>query len=88
MTQRIYSTATDAYSFGILLWEISSDGEIPFGELPTLAEVATAVLKRNARPAIPSTTPREYGRLMTSLWHTDPTERPSMSDAFATLQSF
>ena len=86
LMERRYSTATDAYSFGILLWEISSDGKLPYGDMSTVAEAATAVLRQNARPAVLPSTPLEFSQLMTQLWRKDPSERPSMSEAFETLK--
>jgi serine/threonine protein kinase len=85
MTQRIYSTATDAYSFGILLWEISSDGQTPYPQLASLADVAMQVIQQGLRPMVPASCGPEWAQLMRQLWSTDPSERLSMKNVFESL---
>lgn len=52
-TTRVYMTKSDTYSFGVMLWEIFSEGGTPFSEL-VASEVTAAVLAghRLKRPSI------------------------------------
>ncbi|CAJ0950050.1 unnamed protein product, partial [Mesorhabditis belari] len=45
-----YSTKTDVYSFGVLMWEIFKNGAIPYAEM-TVQEVNVYVKKGNRLPA-------------------------------------
>jgi len=86
LTERRYSAATDAYSFGVLLWEIASDGELPYSDLTTFAEVITAVVSKGMRPTIPHDCPKPLVDLMAALWATTPESRPCMSEVSKTLR--
>src|SRR5690606_32972556 len=44
LRERRYSAATDAYSFGVLMWEVSTNGELPYASHESFADVIQAVL--------------------------------------------
>lgn len=85
MRESKYSFATDAYSFGITIWEILEDGRIPFDHYQNLVEVATSVLGGETLP-INSSVPARLTQLMRDLWNQEPTKRPKMTDVISILK--
>jgi tRNA A-37 threonylcarbamoyl transferase component Bud32 len=83
---RKYSSASDAYSFGVMMAEVWSDGAVPYADLKSVADVAILVLQQGARPRIAPETPPEQAELMQQLFSTDPAQRPSMEDVRNLIQ--
>ncbi|CAG8578372.1 1727_t:CDS:2 [Paraglomus occultum] len=78
-----YSTSADVYSFGMLMWEITSH-EIPFSD-KTIGEVfmmlKTSVGLKDAdapRPPIVPGTPEKYASVMQKCWRQVAGSRPTM----------
>uniref|UniRef100_A0AAV1T576 Protein kinase domain-containing protein n=1 Tax=Peronospora matthiolae TaxID=2874970 RepID=A0AAV1T576_9STRA len=73
-----YSRATDMYSFGMVLWEIASDGAVPFSDNRFDFEVRKKVLA-GQRPPINSRQccPQRFAQLIDECWAQDPAHRPS-----------
>ncbi|PKY45754.1 kinase-like protein [Rhizophagus irregularis] len=68
--------ASDIYSIGMLMWEISS-GQSPFINFENDCELALKIIN-GMRPKIVSGTPLEYKDLMEQCWDADPTKRPDI----------
>ncbi|RGB28773.1 kinase-like domain-containing protein [Rhizophagus diaphanus] len=68
-----YSYASDIYSIGILMWEISS-GQPPFANFENDFGLANRILD-GMRPKIISGTPLEYIRIMKQCWDANTIER-------------
>jgi len=66
--------ASDIYSFGMLMWEISS-GQPPFADFDHDYDLAVKLIN-GMRPKIVPGTPLEYEKLMKQCWDADPSERP------------
>lgn len=79
-----YDTKTDVWSFGVVLWEIQSEGKTPYSGLGGMDVVD--FLKSGARLKQPDGCPNEIYEIMTSCWHLDPSERPSFSDLVTSLE--
>ncbi|RIA98201.1 kinase-like domain-containing protein, partial [Glomus cerebriforme] len=71
-----YTFASDIYSFGILMWEISS-GQIPFKNYEHNYYLAMNIVN-GMRPKIPPGIPQEYIKLMKQCWDADPLKRPNI----------
>ncbi|GES73058.1 kinase-like domain-containing protein [Rhizophagus clarus] len=69
-----YTFASDIYSFGILMWEISS-GQIPFNDHEHDYDLAMKIVN-GMRPKIVSSIPFQYEMLMKLCWDADPLKRP------------
>ncbi|XP_074480805.1 tyrosine-protein kinase Tec isoform X2 [Sebastes fasciatus] len=72
-----YSSKSDVWSYGVLMWEVFTEGRMPF-EQSQNHEVVTLVTKglRLYRPKL--ATPAIYD-IMELSWHERPDERPSFS---------
>ncbi|GBB94517.1 hypothetical protein RclHR1_02370017 [Rhizophagus clarus] len=68
--------ASNIYSIGILMWEISS-GIQPFINYENNLDLATNIIN-GMRPKIVQGTPLEYEKLMEQCWDSDPTKRPDI----------
>eukprot|EP00112_Aurelia_sp_Birch-Aquarium-sp1_P004767 Seg1541.1 transcript_id=Seg1541.1/GoldUCD/mRNA.D3Y31 product="Tyrosine-protein kinase CSK" protein_id=Seg1541.1/GoldUCD/D3Y31 len=70
-----YSTESDVWSFGVLLWEIYSFGRNPYPRVP-LKDVSAKV-EKGYRMEIPDGCPNTIYVLMQRCWNLDPLRRPS-----------
>lgn len=77
MRQQLYSTRSDVWSYGITVWEILSDGKLPYEGL-TPTEVCIRVIRDDLRLSQPDACPDELYTLLMRMWASDDTERPSM----------
>lgn len=73
-----YSSKSDVWSFGVLMWEVFSEGRMPFDQKHN-HEVVTMVMQghRLYRPKLASET---VYSIMNSCWHERPEKRPSFKD--------
>lgn len=69
-------TRSDIYSFGIILWEISS-GNPPYNKDLDKNDLISNILK-NKREKIISGTPKTYSDLYIECWNNDPNKRPAI----------
>jgi serine/threonine protein kinase len=72
--------ASDIYSIGMLMWEISS-GKPPFSNFENDYDLALKIIN-GMRPKIVPGTPLEYKILMELCWDADPTKRPNIDVLF------
>ena len=84
-----YTKSSDIYSFGVLMWEISS-GYPPFKEIISNNDKYALAVAINAgtREVVIPDTPNEYKELYENCWNKIPEERPTMSkilDEFARM---
>lgn len=73
----IFSTKTDVWSFGVLLWEVMSLGFMPYTGIRN-REVMMYVA-RGARLGAPANCPPPVFAIMGMCWSHDPEERPTFS---------
>ncbi|KAI6185931.1 Tyrosine-protein kinase [Aphelenchoides besseyi] len=78
LTQAIYTQKTDVFSYGIMCWEIFSNGIEPYPGM-TVAEVSMKV-REGYRMPLPSCTPLEMHNIVQRCWSVDPNERMSMAE--------
>ena len=71
-----YTFASDIYSIGMLMWEISS-GQPPFSNYEHDYYLATNIIN-GLRPKIVPGIPLEYESLMKQCWDANPLERPDV----------
>ncbi|XP_026166134.1 platelet-derived growth factor receptor beta-like isoform X2 [Mastacembelus armatus] len=76
--QNIYSSQSDVWSYGVLLWEIYSLGESPYPDLP-LTHAFYSALKRGYRMNQPEHAPHDTYEVMKRCWEQEPESRPGFS---------
>jgi len=79
-----YSSESDVWSFGILLWEIYSFGMIPYPGLSN-GEIVDQ-LSSGYRMKPPKECPQEISLLMVDCWKENPKERPSLAVISSSIQ--
>ncbi|GES83304.1 kinase-like domain-containing protein [Rhizophagus clarus] len=84
ITEKKQSFASDIYSIGIIMWEISS-AQPPFIEYEHNYDFAMKIVN-GMRPQILSDTPLEYKNLMEQCWDTDPSKRPDIGILLKEIQ--
>lgn len=81
-----YNRATDMYSFGMVLWEIASDGAVPFSDTRFDFEVREKVLVEQRPPINPAQRcPDKFADLIRQCWSQNPLHRPSAPHAAEVL---
>ncbi|NXS23650.1 CSK kinase, partial [Mystacornis crossleyi] len=75
LREKKFSTKSDVWSFGILLWEIYSFGRVPYPRIP-LKDVVPRVEKGYKMDA-PDGCPAVVYEVMKKCWTLDPGHRPS-----------
>ncbi|XP_038066608.1 tyrosine-protein kinase receptor Tie-1-like [Patiria miniata] len=78
LLDRTYTTQSDVWSFGILLWEIASIGGTPYPAIATRSLVGR--LMEGYRMTKPANCDEQIYSLMLRCWEEDPSNRPSFSD--------
>lgn len=84
MTHQVYTTQSDVWSFGILLFEIVSLGGTPYPSLQT-AKLLTS-LQEGYRMEKPKHCGPNLYDLMLCCWNENPKERPNFKKIYSRLQ--
>jgi len=80
-----FSTKSDVFSFGVVLWEMLTC-ETPWPGV-NLVQAAAEVLK-GTRMEIPQNCPAFLDEIITKCWAQDPADRPGFSEIIDTLKRF
>ncbi|KYQ58830.1 Fibroblast growth factor receptor 3 [Trachymyrmex zeteki] len=78
LTHQIYTTYSDVWAFGILLWEIVTLGAMPYPDTPT--SKILQFLKSGYRMERPPNCSRELYSIMYSCWNIRPQSRPTFTE--------
>lgn len=76
-TQKLASCGSDIWSFGVTIWEIFSDGSVPYFKVIDINEYLITLGKRLPKP---ESCPDELYKLMLLCWQIDTEKRPSSQD--------
>ena len=80
----IYSTRTDVWSFGVVLWEIFSFGATPYNRLDNF-EVIDFIVQGNRLKA-PDACTEDLQTAISQCFQTESGDRPSFAELHALLQ--
>ncbi|CAB3407911.1 unnamed protein product [Caenorhabditis bovis] len=78
-----FSTKSDVWSFGILLWEIFSFGRVPYPRIP-IQDVVRHI-EKGYRMEAPEGCPPEVMKIMNETWALQPQDRPSFGQVLQKL---
>ncbi|XP_046650642.1 mast/stem cell growth factor receptor-related protein Kit-like isoform X2 [Daphnia pulicaria] len=78
LTDHVFSSQSDVWSYGILLWEIFSLGKVPYPGVENAFLLSNQILN-GYRMEKPKNAPNFIGETMTKCWQKDPKERPTFS---------
>jgi len=85
LREHAFSSKSDMWSFGVLLWEIYSFGRVPYPRIP-LADVVKHVEKGYKMEA-PEGCPKSIYDVMKKAWNLEVDKRPSFKDVRKTLEN-
>lgn len=74
--KRQFSTASDIWSYGVLLWEMFQPTKLPYAEHHDNMQCAIAIIQGH-RLQVPKSYPPMVERIMKACWHQEPQKRPS-----------
>lgn len=75
MSQRTFSSASDVWSYGVLMWEIFNPDQIPYPDFDNL-QLVIEVTRGYTMP-VPNACPAIVARIMKACWRLKPSKRPS-----------
>ncbi|XP_046637865.1 vascular endothelial growth factor receptor 1-like isoform X1 [Daphnia pulicaria] len=78
LTDHTFSSQSDVWSYGVLLWELFSLGKVPYPGMD-VAHLLIKTIQKGYRMEKPDTAPNFFGEILTNCWKVDPKERPTFS---------
>lgn len=81
---RLHTKESNIYSFGIIMWSLSS-GKPPFYGNPLTTSLALEICSGERPEVITQGTPKCYIDLMKRCWDSDPAERPNINEIYEIL---
>ncbi|XP_057377778.1 mast/stem cell growth factor receptor kita-like isoform X2 [Daphnia carinata] len=78
LTDRIFSSQSDVWSYGVLLWEMFSLGKIPYPGMD-VAHILLKEILRGYRMDKPNFAPNFIADIMANCWNMEPKGRPTFN---------
>ncbi|XP_039250120.2 ephrin type-A receptor 4-B-like isoform X1 [Styela clava] len=85
ITQRTFTSSSDVWGFGVVMWEVLTHGERPYWEM-TNSDVVHCV-ENGYRLPPPPFCPRILHNLMLNCWNMDRTRRPTFTQIVSQLDN-
>lgn len=83
---RLFTPASDVWAFGVLMWEVWNNGELPYREYATLTEVARAV-QSGVTLSPPAEMPEVHALVMRNIFGATDSERPTMKTVLDSIST-
>jgi len=87
LDKRKFSFKSDIWSFGIVCYEIFSEGAIPFPYLNN-KECMREIIEKNLSPDKPKKCKQDLWNVISSCFKAKPDDRPTASELYELLKSF
>lgn len=84
--RRSFTSKSDVWSYGVVLWEIASLGDFPYTRLSD-DDVLRHLLEENGRPELLDEASEEMNEIMDTCWALRPEQRPNFKQIVAWLES-
>lgn len=81
-----FSSKSDVWSFGVVLWEIGTLGSFPYASIQD-NELLHYLIQNKCRLACPNTISQDIYTIMCSCWNTTPQDRPSFAQLVLDLKA-
>ncbi|XP_046654308.1 vascular endothelial growth factor receptor 1-like isoform X3 [Daphnia pulicaria] len=85
LTINIFSSQSDVWSYGILLWEIFSLGNVPYPGMEN-GWILVREIQNGCRMEKPEYSPNFLGEIMKNCWQKNPNERPTFSQLAGVIE--
>lgn len=76
ISEKKFSTASDVWSYGVLLWEMFHPHEMPYSDLDNM-KLIIEVTRGSTTLPVPKECPPIVAKIMRSCWRFNPAKRPS-----------
>lgn len=86
LIHKIYTTSSDVWSFGVVLWELQSLGCMPYMDIDDFEMESS--LRDGYRLSRPISCPEYLYKLMVKCWHYSPRDRPTFTKLRKSLAKF
>ena len=84
--KRKWSEKSDVWAFGVTVWELLTDGEIPYCFIGSNEEVGKRVCDGSVRLEMPDACPVELWTIVVKCWAARPEDRPTFRALVAALE--
>jgi serine/threonine protein kinase len=86
IAHQYYDEKADVFSYGVMVWELVSGGEVPYPGYTPL-QAAVGIVQRGLRPTISPSVHPVIAQVMQYCWNVDPAARPSMEQIITLLRN-
>ncbi|KAI9559917.1 hypothetical protein GHT06_013924 [Daphnia sinensis] len=86
LTDHVFSSQSDVWSYGVVLWELFALGKIPYPGMN--GAILVKDIQDGLRMEKPDYAPNFFGQLMKSCWEKDPNARPTFHQLTNTIENY
>ncbi len=79
--KQIFSKKSDVWSFGVLVWEVVTNGDLPYHEYQAIPALAVAIATNKAKLKVPKSTPAVLSNVIKLCTQRDSKKRPDFVQA-------